>query len=96
MGIEKQVWKYDVCANFEPTRVIIPVGYKVVGFRAPVSKDFPSTIWIEVQPEFGRREVEFQVFGTGYPIPDNAEHVATYFHEPFVWHLYNVGEQPYA
>lgn len=31
-----------------------------------------------------------QVFGTGHPIPDSAEHLATCIDGSLVWHLYRV------
>lgn len=57
-------------------------------------------VWVEAHMEgesllagtIGTQQV--QVFGTGQPIPDGAEHLASSLAGPFVWHLYRLPETP--
>lgn len=49
--------------------------------------------WAEHYPEAAQERHAFQVFGTGHPIPDDAQWVDTCPRTPdgLVWHLYRRG-----
>lgn len=56
-------------------------------------------VWVEVaingddflrDPITGAQHV--QIIGTGHPIPDGAEHLASCLDGPLVWHLYRLKE----
>jgi hypothetical protein len=79
----KKVYKWYIEPKDEPTRIMLPVGSKVVW----VNK---GQIWIE--GSFGQieeREALFYTKGTGHPIiDDNLRHVGSYRAGVFVWHIY--------
>jgi len=50
-------------------------------------------VWIEVETPVSDLQT-VQVIGTGQPIPDGAEHLATTLDGSFVWHLYRLKENP--
>jgi hypothetical protein len=46
-------------------------------------------VWIELNPEAEKNTVmNFEIFGTGHTIPDEACHFGTFLEGAFVWHLY--------
>jgi hypothetical protein len=45
-------------------------------------------LWAQVDTDRPLVAYRFFVSGTGHPLPDDLSHVATFFNEPFVWHLW--------
>jgi hypothetical protein len=46
------------------------------------------TIWAEVNTEHQFEERAFYLYGTGHKIPAPLQHIASFQHGQFVWHLY--------
>jgi len=87
--MNRTVWKFPLTEP-SPFSLRLPVGAKVLHVA---EQHGTSTLWAEVacdddfQAAFEERT--FYVVGTGDRIPDEAgSHVATWFDDPFVWHLY--------
>ena len=92
----KRVLKYEVPVG-GPVRFLIP---------SPSAFDFdtlhvdtdqlgdPSSVlmWLEVDDSLVQVDRGFQVFATGEPLPDGAEHCGSVRHmrSGLVWHLYEV------
>lgn len=93
------IWKYPL--EFRTTggacTVSMPRGARVVHFafeyRGPLDQGPRAgvpTLWAEVDDQAAPVASEFEIYGTGHPLPDGAVHVATWDAEPFVWHLYDM------
>lgn len=46
-------------------------------------------VWAMVEPENAMRRIQFRIYGTGHPLPDNfGTYVATVQQGHLVWHLF--------
>lgn len=88
----RTIWKFPL----EFTRaqagvrceVDMPRGAAIVHFEQGA---FPHTftIWAQVDDQEPRERRTFEIFGTGHPLPDGAQHVATGGAGSYVWHLFD-------
>lgn len=85
----RTVYKYPIPIDSEIAKIALPVGAKVVDFEFQGTRPF---LWAEVNTVAATKERAFCIVGTGHPIPDNAEHIATCHPSPFVFHLYEIKE----
>lgn len=53
-------------------------------------------VWALVDPVAPLVRRGFRIAGTGHPIDGNdcKNHVSTVFDGPFVWHVFDIGEEP--
>lgn len=80
----KVVYKYPL--GMGPNTVALPKNAKIV--HIGMQEGFPM-MWVEHPHEWESYEKRFfEIFGTGNPIPEDAEHISTFFDPPFVWHVY--------
>lgn len=94
----RTIWKFPLAFTSEHTATVqMPRGAAIVHFafeyRGPLDASPRTgipTLWAEVDDQEAPEPRPFRVFGTGHPLPDGAQHVATWDAEPFVWHLYDV------
>lgn len=90
----KAIWKYTLKVG-ERTVLEIPPGSKIL--TAQMQGD-AVRLWvlverIEQQALVINSRRNFEVYGTGLPIPDNCEYegyIATVQQTPFVWHIFEV------
>ena len=84
----KRVLKYQLREPLVPRHIPLPIDHKIVLTGYQHEK---FCIWTEVDDEQDREEsFIFTVYPTGHPIPDNAEHIAS-FGTPdnlTIWHVY--------
>lgn len=96
----RTIWKFPL--EFTTTQagvrceVDMPRGAAIVHFafeyRGPLDQGPRAgvpTVWAQVDDREPRERHTFEIFGTGHPLPDGAQHVATWDAEPFVWHLFD-------
>lgn len=82
--MSKTVYKYpfdvsdDVVVKMPDDAEILKVDHQ----------DGQPTIWALVDTESPAVMRRFIVRGTGHPVPDGVEHVGSFFHGPFIWHLF--------
>jgi hypothetical protein len=86
-GNVKTIYKYKLDTGL--IEVEVPAGYEVrhVGLDGQGA----ACVWIEIDTgeDSDNVKLEFRVFGTGTPIPQDDYHYAGTFHvQPFVWHVY--------
>ena len=83
----KVVWKFALGMGLNV--ITVPVGAKIVHIE--MQDGFPQ-LWAEISdPSSSHVEVrQFEIFGTGHPIPDKAQHVGTFLDPPYVWHVYEL------
>ena len=82
----KTIYKYPVSVG--PNLLELPIGAKIVHFAAQGDSLF---LWAEIpSPDSRTITRPFRVYGTGFAIEPDYEHVATCFSRDglFVWHLY--------
>jgi len=79
----RTIFKYPVAHGDPYTEM--PVGAKIV--KVGIQND-RTTVWAEVYPKNNTEKRNFKVYGTGHEIPEESVYVGTFFHEIFVWHLY--------
>ena len=82
----KRVWKYPVSLG-GGAEVQMPQASRVVHFaRQGTSLAF----WAEVDDANPYERRVYGIYGTGYPIPAQADYCATLLDGEYVWHLYEV------
>lgn len=88
-----EVWKFPFSGPNDYPVIRMPRGAQPLHFN--VQKGIP-TLWALVDPEAPRIRRAFRFAGTGHPIETkhNPRYVGTCFHDPFVWHLFDLGESP--
>lgn len=65
----------------------MPIGSEVI--KCELRGKTPC-LWI-LRPDTGAATVRhFQIFGTGWEIPDNAKHIDTFMDDRFVWHVFEL------
>lgn len=79
-----RVFKYPFDVNDD---VIIEMPEKAQVLKVDVQQGVP-TLWALVDPEASVIPHHFYMRGTGHPVPDDVEHVGSFCHGPFVWHLF--------
>lgn len=78
----RTIHKYRV-----PGTLLLPTGFKIL--QVGEQHDGFFYIWVEADfDRFEQRNVDFQILGTGWSIPDGATHAGTLFSGAFVWHVY--------
>lgn len=83
----KKVWKWEV-EGLE-REIPLPSGAKFI--TAALDPIIGGHLWFEVVPDSPREVRSFQFFGTGWHIPESAEHLMTLFQDNgLVWHLYEL------
>ncbi|GAA2092394.1 DUF7352 domain-containing protein [Actinomadura alba] len=93
----KRVYRYEIPVNGRPfTRSVSGDPLHVAARRIGVSPDHRVDFWVEDRDDAPPRDRVFQVFGTGHPIPDEAQWVGTTQRTPegFIWHLYELLDTP--
>lgn len=81
----KSVWKFPL--KFKVTSLEMPSGARIL--KANIQNN-DVMLWAEVNPEAPREQRNFGVFGTGHEIPETAIYRSTFFHDLFVWHVYEL------
>lgn len=79
------IYKYELMLGYNS--IYLPEGYKVL----KVAEQYGTlTMWVEQDSYRPSRNVVFNVYGTGYSIPNqNAMHVGSEIMESgLVWHVY--------
>lgn len=51
-------------------------------------QDGQPCMWAAVSNIGAQKDRRFCITGTGHPVPDGAQHVASFQQPPFVWHLW--------
>ena len=84
----KTVWKYSIPVDDRDH----PLPVRVVHVGPDSTALTILTVWAEVDVSDSPTvpTAPYRVFGTGHPIPDEAEHVGSVPVGPFVWHLYRL------
>lgn len=82
------IWKYPLRIDDVQT---LKVPVDAVPLAVKVQYGVPH-IWVRCSPGLPQTEQDIRIYGTGNPIPDEAnqseEYVDTILHEGFVWHVY--------
>lgn len=90
MAMQRTIHKFTVEVNDELTKVHLPRNAKIV--HVGIQKRYTVSAWYErsFEEAFATpyEEHVFQVYGTGHPIPLDAEYVGTVIDGILVWHLY--------
>lgn len=100
-AVTRRPFRYELAINDEPQE--LPAG-KILHLTEYRKKNITGErqrieVWVEITldgPDFTgsiTNTQHVQVIGTGHPIPDGSEHLASCLDGPFVWHLYQVKEK---
>jgi len=81
----RSIYKYQLITGYNS--IYLPEGYKVLKVA---EQDGFLTMWVEQDSTRPARNIVFNVYGTGYGIPNAyATHVGTEIMESgLVWHVY--------
>lgn len=82
----KRIWKYIL--NPAQPELTMPVGAEIISAG---DQHGSLTLWAEVDPDAPRVHRIFQVYGTGFALPEQAHrrHIATVqMGNGLVWHVY--------
>lgn len=86
----RTVWKYEIPVS-EHVELWAPEGMEIV-HAAPFMVQMPQVlvIWCLVETENPQALHRLAVHGTGHPVGDGEEYVASVQVPPFVWHVFQV------
>jgi hypothetical protein len=86
--VARRVFKYQFDVD-DDIVIEMPAGAQVL--KADAQDGIP-TLWALVDDTAPGHQYHFTMRGTGHPIPDDiGPHVGSFFHGPFVWHLFWAG-----
>lgn len=87
----RTIWKYEFPITDRFT-LELPYQHKILAAFVQRPNDGPgkrtACLWVEVDPDNLTIPTKFTVVGTGDPVPEGYEWVATFQDNPFIWHLY--------
>lgn len=85
----KTVFKY-LLVIADTTTVRLPVGAQVLDIQE--GPDYAHLwMWARVDEAQQFADRTFHICGTGHPVPEAAEFLATVHAHPFVWHVFTPG-----
>lgn len=91
----RTVWKFPFKLEDEELVIPMPRGARVImADTQPSPHGSQPCLWAEIPDDADAfEERHFAIVGTGHPVPDEAEHIASFqmqdmFGTPFVWHIY--------
>lgn len=67
-------------------RITMPVGAKIL--NAGLDPNGTPCIWALVESKESTNEREIFLYGTGHPVSKCDNHIGTFNHGPFVWHVF--------
>lgn len=82
----KTVWKYPIARQMS-TSIDMPAGASPL--RVGIQSGF-ICIWVCVIPELEKERRNFQVSGTGDPVPLSAKYIGSVTDGPFEWHVWEI------
>lgn len=87
----KTIWKFSLgitsLQSFD-----LPLGAEIL---AVALQDGWPQMWTLVDPTAERHRRHFSLFGTGHEVPNfPGRHLATFQHDGFVWHFFEVHHVP--
>ena len=84
----RTVWKFPFMLLGQ-IGLQMPQGAKILLVQPQIGQGNWPTMWAEIDTDAPLVERYFLLTGTGHPIPENAgEHIASFQHGAFVWHLW--------
>lgn len=87
--MNRRVWKYSVKPRSARQSIEVPAGAVPVALHEQTGV---LNMWVELDVDNAQSNVpmHYWILGTGWPVPDEAEHVATTMVGGglFVWHLF--------
>lgn len=83
----KTVFKYPIPATSKSFSEVLPRGFK---FLRMLTQNGTMCMWLEVDKDAIKDQINFELFGTGQDIPVHAKYLSTYDVGPFVLHLYQL------
>lgn len=84
----RTIWKISVPVDDQRHIFDLPPGPIVHAGRQHRSGQVE--VWVEVDSDQPPEPIAFQCYGTGHPIPADADYIGTSIDGPFVWHVYEV------
>lgn len=94
----KKIFKYPLSKE-DVTKIQLPVGVEIlhVGLDPKgvpcLWAEIPNPDYLDIQPLDTRI---YDIFGTGWEIPDPSHYIGTYHHGEYVWHVYEVAPRHFA
>lgn len=80
------IWKFPFSIS-DTVKVLMPSDAVVLKID---SQGGVPTIWAAVSEDAKEVEHTFLLRGTGHPLGCVGPHIASFFHGPFVWHVFEV------
>jgi len=92
--VTRRIFRYEVPVDDQPHAFTLRGNPLAVEAISRGFLDWAVAFWAENDETQSPCEQTFQVFGTGQPLPDDAEWVGTCSRTEggLVWHLYEVGQ----
>lgn len=84
--------RFVVPVDDKPHGIVLTIGNDPTRAETVVNNIAMVEFWAEMNTSHAARVRHFQVFGTGQPLPHDAQYIATCPRHPssVVWHLYEV------
>lgn len=86
----RTVHKWRLPVTDGPFPIALPVGSQLLHAEMAHGPSHDIEMWAEVETGMNAEQRWFIVRGTGHPVPDDAEHIASMRDGAFVWHLFEV------
>lgn len=84
----RSVWKYPLrLERGDEQDFDMPAGARVVHVAPQAGV---ATLWADVETSAAVLRRRFLIVGTGYPAPDDGEHVGSWQQGSFVFHLFEI------
>ena len=84
----KTIWKFEVPLTDDPV-VKVPAGAVFLPTALFRPGDLVGWLWAIVDSEAPKVEVGLRIVGTGHPLTEVGNYIATAQSGPFVWHVFH-------
>lgn len=89
--VDRVVYNYSVTPAQGWQEMMLPAAAKILHVDVDLNPDY-LRMWVLLNPDVPTFATRYALIGTGWPVPNGAEHVHTILlSNGFVWHLFRDG-----
>lgn len=89
----KTIWKFELsqAGGWALNNIRMPKSAQIIDVGM---QGRSLCLWAIVEPHVSPVNREISVYGTGHQLGDDVEYIGTVHDGPFVWHVFDGGENP--
>lgn len=91
----ESIWRFPIdmraaAENGARIEIEAPIGARILHIDLLQRAPHEPSMWVKLDPDREPLKHTFEIVGTGNPVPENSEYVATWQQDGYVWHLFEL------